>query len=261
MARSFGKDEDEKKGNDKRAPKLEGAAGGCSCAAGDEEDGAAAVVQQPQYFPEEIRDEAAEGQHLYLDFVRTEIQRHGLEVQLPCLTISNEQPVAEIVDPARLLDWTRAGQELRQLADAFTQSKERQSVRKRAQDLSLDSLDVDNFFQLLQELFDMFLHLLLLTLSLSLGGGITRERILVLFFFCADVAIEALRKGFHQTFHQLITWSLKYIATSVAQYVHSLGGWGVVLRQSLDIAYHLTACCAFVAVVAACVVYIRRNLS
>ncbi|CAL8096187.1 unnamed protein product [Orchesella dallaii] len=244
MARSFGEDEKDKR-NEKKAPDAEGAAALSGRSGQDEDDGA--HVQPPLYFPEDIREDAAEGQHLYLDFVRTEIQRHGMDVELPCLELSNEHAVTDIVDPARMVDWTRAGQELRQLADAFSRSKERQSVRKRAQNLSLDSLDVDNFFQLLQELFH--------------GGGITRERILVLFFFCADVAIEALRRGFHQTFHQLISWSLRYIATSVAQYVHSLGGWGVVLRQSLDIAYHVTACCAFVAVVAACVVYIRRNLS
>ena len=65
-------------------------------------------------------------------------------------------------------------------------------------------------------------HLLFLHFK---GEGITRERILVLFFFCADVSIEALKKGFHQTFRVLLDWSLKYIATRVAQWVHNHGGW------------------------------------
>ena len=47
----------------------------------------------------------------------------------------------------------------------------------------------------------------------------------MLFFFCADVSIEALKKGFHQTFRVLLDWSLKYIATRVAQWVHNHGGW------------------------------------
>lgn len=55
----------------------------------------------------------------------------------------------------RLMDWTRAGRELRQLADTFSRSKERKTVQKRAQALSMDALDYDNFAQLLQELFQV----------------------------------------------------------------------------------------------------------
>lgn len=53
------------------------------------------------------------------------------------------------------MDWTRAGRELRQLADTFSRSKERKTVQKRAQALSMDALDYDNFAQLLQELFQV----------------------------------------------------------------------------------------------------------
>lgn len=68
------------------------------------------------------------------------------------------------------------------------------------------------------------------------GGSITRERVVVLFFFCADVAIQALRQGLHRTFHRLIEWSLRYIATQVAAWVHSCGGW--VMKSMLILKHY-----------------------
>lgn len=53
------------------------------------------------------------------------------------------------------MQWTRAGEELRQLADAFSRSKERQSVKHRVEKLNLETLDFDNFFKLLEELFQV----------------------------------------------------------------------------------------------------------
>ena len=55
----------------------------------------------------------------------------------------------------RAMDWTRAGQELRQLADAFARSRERQHVRQRAEKVQLESLNFEQFFLLLQELFQV----------------------------------------------------------------------------------------------------------
>jgi len=48
-----------------------------------------------------------------------------------------------------------AGRELRQLADAFSRSKERESVRNKAMGIQLSSLDFTHFTQLLQELFQV----------------------------------------------------------------------------------------------------------
>lgn len=55
----------------------------------------------------------------------------------------------------RVLQWIRAGSELRQLADAFSRSKERDAVRKKASNVPVETLDVDHFMYLLQELFQV----------------------------------------------------------------------------------------------------------
>lgn len=114
----------------------------------------------PETTPDGFIEDAAEGRHLYLDFVRTEIVRSGMEMEIECLdrAARDEDEMIgfhQIVDAQRLLDWTRAGQELRQLADAFSRSKERQTVRKRAQSVSVEHLDFNNFLRLLQELFQV----------------------------------------------------------------------------------------------------------
>lgn len=55
----------------------------------------------------------------------------------------------------RMMEWMRTGRELRQLADAFSRSKERHEVRRKAESVPLESLDADYFLQLLQELFQV----------------------------------------------------------------------------------------------------------
>lgn len=54
-----------------------------------------------------------------------------------------------------MLEWVRAGKELRQLADAFSRSKERDAVRQKASKIPVETLDIDHFMQLLQELFQV----------------------------------------------------------------------------------------------------------
>jgi len=228
MAKTFGKEEDDDDDESKK-----GACGGV-----DRRRGSGGGDNNT----DEIREEAEEGQHLYLEFMRTEIERFGsLAFQVP----SNLDLHEENISPDRLSNWTRAGRDLRQMADAFAQSKEREDVRRQAQNIKLESLDFNSFLVLLRELFQ--------------GEGITSERILVLFFFCADLTIEALKKGYNTMYLQIIEWSLKYISTQVARWVHLHGGWGVVLRSSLHIAFQLSVCVACVAFAAACFVYCRRN--
>ena len=47
------------------------------------------------------------------------------------------------------------------------------------------------------------------------NGQITRERILVLFFFCSDVAILAIRQRLTSLVAQLTQWSLEFIRNQV----------------------------------------------
>ena len=60
--------------------------------------------------------------------------------------------------------------------------------------------------------------------ELFAAGGITKERIVVLFFFCSDVAIRSLRRG-AELCRQFLHWSFSFITEKVCSWVRSHGGW------------------------------------
>ena len=57
--------------------------------------------------------------------------------------------------------------------------------------------------------------IILFSVSFFQNGQITQERILVLFFFCSDVAILAIRQGATALVEQLTRWSLEFIKKQV----------------------------------------------
>jgi len=106
-------------------------------------------------------------------------------------------------------------EDLATLAERFARSEGRQAVRRRAEQVELCSITQDNFSQLLSELFH--------------DGGITQERILVLFFFCSDLALRALRAGLRATLSKLTRWSVAFLRGTVAAWVRCKGGWNNLL--------------------------------
>ena len=54
---------------------------------------------------------------------------------------------------------------------------------------------------------------------------ITRERIVVLFFFCTDLAILALQQDHIELFHRLVRWTLNYLKGKICMWVAKQGGW------------------------------------
>lgn len=133
------------------------------------------------------------------------------------------------------------GRELRKIAEEFTRSRERQKLKERANQVKLTDINKETFMVLLQELFE---------------GGITREKIVTLFFYCTDVAIRA--SSFAQELGvQLLSWSFSYIINTVCRLVHELGGWDDVFYRQLPLL--LINCCAILGV---CIlgVYLHRSL-
>uniref|UniRef100_A0AAU7NIB8 BCL2L8 n=1 Tax=Paracentrotus lividus TaxID=7656 RepID=A0AAU7NIB8_PARLI len=117
--------------------------------------------------------------------------------------------------------WAKNGRDLRQLADQFAKSRARDGVKEKARETVEDNeITAAMFWDLLSELF--------------FQGNITRERIVVLFFFCSDVAIFALQKNSIEYFHRFMVWALQYIRNHVCRWVANNGGWDQVL-------YHLSA--------------------
>lgn len=139
------------------------------------------------------------------------------------------------------------GRELRQIAEEFARSRQRQTVREQANGVSLqifrsfrvsstggdvefsstnfdvyvslpkqvklENINKQSFLELLDELF---------------AGGITREKIAVLFFFCTDVALRAASMA-QDLVVKLLCWSFSFIINTVCKRVDELGGWDRVL--------------------------------
>ena len=57
------------------------------------------------------------------------------------------------------------------------------------------------------------------------GAGITCERIVVLFFFCSDIAIRSLRQHAIDYFKNFIEWTGRFITEKIARWVQENGGW------------------------------------
>lgn len=134
------------------------------------------------------------------------------------------------------------GRELRRIADEFEKTRERQIIKERANQVQLSDINKESFFELMSELFD---------------GGITGERIVMLFLFSTDVALRAVSEA-QSLVVKLLSWSFSFIIDIVCKVVHELGGWDNLLCRQLP--YVLMLCflalgtCAFA-------VYLRRAMN
>lgn len=133
------------------------------------------------------------------------------------------------------------GRELRRIADEFEKTRERQIIKERANQVQLSDINKESFFELMSELFE---------------GGITGERIVMLFLFSTDVALRAACQA-QDLVVKLLSWSFSFIIDIVCKVVHELGGWDNLLCRQLP--YVLMLCflalgtCAFA-------VYLKRAL-
>ena len=105
----------------------------------------------------------------------------------------------------------------------------------------------------------------------------TRERILVFFFFCSDLAIQAIRLRLSGVVQQLAKWTLDFIRSTVqasfhlylmgftveslqvSSWVRQNGGWEAVLHSGLQVMHKLAVIGMCAAVTMACVFYIKKN--
>jgi len=133
------------------------------------------------------------------------------------------------------------GDELRRIADEFERSSLRQIVRNRANQVNLADITKESFTRLLKELFQ---------------EKITREKIVILFFFCTDVALRAAEFA-QGLVVKLLGWSFSYIINIVCSLVHKLGGWDKVLFYQLPSL--LVTCCAGLAI-CALLVFLRNTM-
>ena len=84
--------------------------------------------------------------------------------------------------------------------------------------VDISSINQDNLTVMLTELFQ---------------DGVTQERLLVLFFFCSDLTLRALRAGLVKLASSVTDWASAFIRTVVSCLVRCRGGW-VSLLSSLS---------------------------
>ena len=143
--------------------------------------------------------------------------------------------------------WRQTGRDLKLLADQFANSVERLRVQERAEQVNIESLNKTKFFSMMNELFQ--------------GGKVTRERILVLFFFCSDVAIRAIKNNSEGWLSTLTQWSLIFIKEQVCAWVGNNGGWQTVLRSGFNMLQQTIFIGACAAIIVCSAIYIRKNLA
>ena len=135
--------------------------------------------------------------------------------------------------------------DLASLAEQFSRSMGREQVRQRAEQVDIGSITQENFTMMLSELFH--------------DGGITQERILVLFFFCSDLAIRAVRSGLRSALSSMTRWTVGFLRGTVAAWVRCRGGWDAVLRGGVGLVNQLAFMGVCAAVITVCVCYVRKN--
>ena len=96
------------------------------------------------------------------------------------------------------------------LAERFQRSGGRLEVQRRADMVDISSINQDNLTMMLTELFQ---------------DGVTQERLLVLFFFCSDLTLRALRAGLVSLASSLTDWVTAFIRTVVSGLVRCRAGW------------------------------------
>jgi len=184
---------------------------------------------------EGLQGESEEGEYLYRQFLARRLGEEALnhnQLYARHLEMNYQQQ--------RHLDT-----DLTILAERFSRSLGREQVRQKAEQVEISSITQENFTMMLTELFH--------------DGGITQERILVLFFFCSDLAIRAVRSGLQSAVSTLTRWTVGFLRGTVAAWVRCRGGWDSVLSGGVGVANQLVFMGMCVAVITVCVCYVRKN--
>ena len=135
------------------------------------------------------------------------------------------------------------GRDLKRIAEQFEKSKERDAIKRKAEEVNLHAIEYEGFRSLLLDLF---------------REGISRAKIIVLFFFCSDLAFRSATLGTTQRCCKLFTWSLAFIMDVVCDWVRRQGGWGVVLGEYVP-KFFMTACAVLGCI--AFSIYIKRCIT
>ncbi|XP_065350613.1 uncharacterized protein LOC135946336 isoform X2 [Cloeon dipterum] len=149
--------------------------------------------------PENLARVSDQSRNLYLDFLQRQIREDEQQRSLNTSGYS--------YDPS--------DSDLSNLLRRFAQSEERQIIRQQANEVPLDSVSVENFTELLSGLFGE-------------DGIVTYERVLVLFYFCFELCVRAIREYSSRYFHTVMDVCLRFVTGSLSIWVCAQGGWNAI---------------------------------
>jgi len=220
-------------GERRREPSSEDGRGRHDSDSGSSEHHYSPPTRRRRYLGDFHRDynDLEQGERLYRNFLRDQLHQNNLSPPRGDSLFS--------VDPLE--------HDLASLAERFSTSEGREQVRERAEAVDLSSLNCENFNSLLTELFD--------------DGGITQERLLVLFFFCSDLTIRACREGLTSLCRKITLWTLAFVRGTVTASVRIQGGWSRVLRGRMRVEDAATVALTTVALLTILYFYYRRSRS
>ncbi|CAK9293231.1 unnamed protein product [Gordionus sp. m RMFG-2023] len=171
-----------------------------------------------------------ESAQLFQNFLREEIIRAGHLQQNIILNLPIQNAFKDPI-------WIKYGNDLRQIADAFSNTKEREQIYNKANQVSLCTLTLEHFMDLLTEIFCFF----------PAQFNITNElRIVILFLFSSDLIIRTIKNksmltlqlfnsltyNQNDTILPLFQWTVEYIKHKLSAWVQSRGGWKSILDKN-----------------------------
>ncbi|XP_054712797.1 apoptosis regulator Bcl-2-like [Uloborus diversus] len=137
------------------------------------------------------------------------------------------------------------GANIREFANEFNRSRERQRIREQADQVDLGHINENTFFRMLEEVFK---------------DGINKHCLVALFFFCSDVLIRCLKRKMTQLGTELFLWSTQFVVERVCKWVYEHGGWAKVMKSFWTGFKEVTAWTCAVVVIICGIVYVRKNL-
>jgi len=173
---------------------------------------------------ERVRQQTADsGVYLFQGFMRDEFTRQ--RISEPVFFNSAFQP-APAFNSSLASDVIEASYQIRHLSEKFANSPLRDQVLAQAQQVDLRTLTLDSFSDILYGLFQ--------------EGGVTWERVIVLFFFCADVSLRAVKEKLFGQFANILHWSIRFFSLDVfTRWVQDHGGWVKILQDTIDHTYKI----------------------
>lgn len=171
--------------------------------------------------PPQLQDIAFKGQELFWFVFNEVVKAEGSAASVSSRALTILPQRLEVLNERS----TSGGRTLQQIAQAFFHSPQRQRVWEYASSIDIKTLDYNSFSLILLGLFQ--------------EGGITQTRVMVLIFFCVDIAHRAFRENLMRDFQKLVEWTSRFITERLSTWVLEHGGWAAVLQESVGQAYRV----------------------